>query len=233
MNGEVDDLGRRAEVLDHADTDAHGRDGTSFVHTRLVRSDLPAGTVTFLFTDIEGSTRLLKELGADSYAEALGEHRRLLRAVFAAHGGVEVDTQGDAFFVAFPTAPGAVAAAISGQEVLASGPITVRMGLHTGAPMANAEGYVGIDVHRGARVGALAHGGQIIISSTTAALVEDHLQRDLGRHRLKDSRSAPSSFRRCGRREPSISPRPQPRSSAASKSCSRLRRSGSTATHGC
>ncbi len=142
--------------------------------------------MTFLFTDIEGSTRLLKELGAGPYAEALAEHRRALRAVFAAHGGVEVDTQGDAFFVAFSTAPGAVAAAISGQEALASGPITVRMGIHTGAPMVTAEGYVGIDVHRGARVGALAHGGQIIVSSTTAALVEDQPQRDLGRHRLKD-----------------------------------------------
>ncbi len=142
--------------------------------------------MTFLFTDIEGSTRLLGALGADSYAAALAEHRRALRTVFVEHGGVEVDTQGDAFFVAFPTAPAAVAAAIAGQEVLASGPITVRMGLHTGAPMATAEGYVGIDVHRGARVGALAHGGQIVISSTTAALVQDQPQRDLGRHRLKD-----------------------------------------------
>ncbi len=169
-----------------ADPARIGRDGTAFVHTRLVRSDLPAGTVTFLFTDIEGSTRLLKELGPDSYAAVLQEHRRALRAVFATHGGVEVDTQGDAFFVAFPTAAGGVAAAVSGQEVLAPGPITVRMGLHTGAPMATAEGYVGIDVHRGARVGALAHGGQIIISSTTAALVEDQRQLDLGCHRLKD-----------------------------------------------
>ncbi|MCY7303259.1 MAG: adenylate/guanylate cyclase domain-containing protein, partial [Thermoleophilia bacterium] len=151
-----------------------------------MRSDLPTGTVTFLFTDIEGSTRLLRELGSDHYAAALAEHRRALRTVFTAHAGVEVDTQGDAFFVAFPTAREAVAAAVSGQEVLASGPITVRMGLHTGAPMATAEGYVGIDVQRGARVGALAHGGQIIISSTTAALVEDQPQRDLGRHRLKD-----------------------------------------------
>ncbi len=142
--------------------------------------------MTFLFTDIEGSTRLLRELGSDSYAAALAEHRRALRVVFAAHGGVEVDTQGDAFFVAFPTAAGGVAAAVSGQKALASGPITVRMGLHTGTPMTTAEGYVGIDVHRGARVGALAHGGQIIVSSATAALVENQPRRDLGRHRLKD-----------------------------------------------
>ena len=142
--------------------------------------------MTFLFTDIEGSTRLLRERGAVQYAAALAEHRRSLRSVFQAHGGVEVDTQGDAFFVAFPTATGAIAAALAGQEVLAHGPITVRMGLHTGTAMATPEGYVGMDVHRGARVGALAHGGQIIISSTTAALVEETPQRDLGRHRLKD-----------------------------------------------
>ncbi len=148
--------------------------------------DLPSGTVTFLFTDIEGSTRLLRRLGPDSYAEALAEHRRILRDAFTAEGGVEVDTQGDAFFVSFPTAAGAAAAAAAGQEALAPGPITVRMGLHTGSPIVAAEGYVGIDVHRGARVAALAHGGQVILSATTAALVEGEPLRDLGRHRLKD-----------------------------------------------
>ena len=147
---------------------------------------LPTGTVTFLFTDIEGSTRLLRRVGADRYAEALAEHRRILRAEFEAAGGVEVDTQGDAFFVAFPTAAGAVAAADAGQRALAPGPITVRMGLHTGAPTTTAEGYAGIDVHRGARVASLAHGGQVILSSATAALVEDQPLLDLGRHRLKD-----------------------------------------------
>ncbi len=136
-----------------------------------MRQDLPTGTVTFLFTDIEGSTRLLRQLGPDVYAEALAEHRRVLRDAFAGEGGVEVDTQGDAFFVAFPTAVGAVTAATSGQRALVSGPITVRMGLHTGTPTVAAEGYVGIDVHRGARVAALAHGGQVIVSATTAALV--------------------------------------------------------------
>ena len=93
--------------------------------------DLPTGTVTFLFTDIEGSTRLLRQLGSDVYANALAEHRRLLRDAFAAEGGVEVDTQGDACFVAFPTAAGAVTAAASAQRALAPGEITVRMGLHT------------------------------------------------------------------------------------------------------
>jgi predicted ATPase/class 3 adenylate cyclase len=147
---------------------------------------LPTGTVTFLFTDIEGSTRLLRRVGAERYAEALAEHRRILRAEFAAAEGVEVDTQGDAFFVAFATAAGAVAAAAAGQQALAPGPITVRMGLHTGAPTTTAEGYAGIDVHRGARVASLAHGGQVILSAATAALVEDEPLRDLGRHRLKD-----------------------------------------------
>ena len=148
--------------------------------------DLPTGTVTFLFTDIEGSTRLLRELGPQVYSEALEMHRSVLRKAFAAGGGVEIDTQGDAFFVAFPTAAGAVAAARSGQLRLAPGPITVRMGLHTGAPTVAAEGYVGIDVHRGARVAAVAHGGQVILSAATAALLEDEPLLDLGRHRLKD-----------------------------------------------
>ena len=148
--------------------------------------ELPSGTVTFLFTDVEGSTRLLKDVGAEQFAEALAEHRRVLRESFAAHGGVEVDTQGDAFFVAFPTAAGAAASARVGQRALAPGPIAVRMGLHTGTPTVAAEGYVGIDVHRAARIAALAHGGQVIVSASTAALLEDEPLRDLGRHRLKD-----------------------------------------------
>ncbi len=148
--------------------------------------DLPAGTVTLLYTDIEGSTRLLRRLGAAAYAEALAEHRRLLRDAFASAGGVEVDTQGDAFFVAFASAPAAVAAAAAGQQALEPGPIAVRMGVHTGTPTVTSEGYVGIDVHRGARIAALAHGGQVIVSAATAALLEDEPLRDLGRHRLKD-----------------------------------------------
>ena len=98
----------------------------------MARAGLPSGTVTFLFTDIEGSTRLLHELGAAGYADALAEHRRVLRRAFGAHGGVEVDTQGDAFFVAFPTATGALAAAAEAMEDLVQGPIRVRMGVHTG-----------------------------------------------------------------------------------------------------
>ena len=156
------------------------------MHDALMRHDLPRGTVTFLFTDIEGSTQLLRELGPGRYAEALADHRRVLREAFVAEGGVEVDTQGDAFFVAFATAAGAAASAKVGQLALAPGPIAVRMGLHTGTPTVAAEGYVGIDVHRGARVVALAHGGQVIVSASTAALLEDQPLRDLGRHRLKD-----------------------------------------------
>ena len=150
-----------------------------------MREDLPSGTVTFLFTDIEGSTRLLHELGPEAYAEALAEHRRALRAAFTSHDGVEVDTQGDAFFVAFPTAPGAAAAALDAQSALEPGRIRVRMGLHTGTPTLTTEGYVGIDVHRGARVGALAHGGQVLVTESTATLLDLRLT-DLGRHRLKD-----------------------------------------------
>jgi predicted ATPase len=145
--------------------------------------DLPSGTVTFLFTDIEGSTRLLHDLG-DAYADALAEHRRDLRAAFERHGGVEVDTQGDAFFVAFSRAKDALSAAVEGQQAL-TGPITVRMGIHTGEPLVTDEGYVGLDVHRAARIAAAGHGGQILVSQTTRDLLEENLN-DLGEHRLKD-----------------------------------------------
>src|SRR3954470_4904206 len=121
--------------------------------------ELPGGTVTFLFTDIEGSTQLLHELG-DAYADALAEHRRVLREAFSRHDGVEVDTQGDAFFVAFARASDAVAAGARGQGALAVGPVRVRMGLPTGEPEVTEEGYVGLDVHRAARIAAAGHGGQ-------------------------------------------------------------------------
>ena len=146
--------------------------------------DLPTGVVTLLFTDVEGSTRLLHELG-DEYGEALQEHRRRLRAAFADHEGVEVDTQGDAFFVAFARASDAVAAAADGQRALADGPIRVRMGLHTGEPRLTEEGYVGLDVHKGARIAAVGHGGQVLLSQTIRALVDAEV-RDLGVYRLKD-----------------------------------------------
>ncbi len=169
--------------------------------------DLPSGTVTFLFTDVEGSTRLLHELGSEGYAAALAEHRRVLREAFTAHEGVEVDTQGDAFFVAFPTAPGALSAVQEMLAGLASGLIRVRMGLHTGTPFLAEEGYVGPDVNRAARIAASGHGGQVLLSSSTAALIEPSnslLQgvslRDLGEHRLKDL-SAPERIFQLGEDE--------------------------------
>jgi predicted ATPase/class 3 adenylate cyclase len=145
---------------------------------------LPTGTVTFLFTDVEGSTRLLHELG-DAYADVLAEHRRVLRDAFARHGGVEVDTQGDAFFVAFARASDALAAAREASDALKD-PIRVRIGVHTGEPLVTDEGYVGIDVHRAARIAAAGHGGQILVSQATRDLVGVDELRDLGEHRLKD-----------------------------------------------
>jgi hypothetical protein len=132
-----------------------------------MRQDLPRGTVTFLFTDIEGSTRLLRRLGPELYADALAAHRQTLRDALAAEGGVEIDTQGDAFFVAFPTASGAAIAARSGQLALTPGPITVRIGLHTGTPTAAAEGYVGIDEPR--QDGDLARAIELTLESATIA----------------------------------------------------------------
>jgi predicted ATPase len=147
--------------------------------------ELPGGTVTFLFTDVEGSTRLLHELG-DAYADVLGEHRKALRECFGRHGGVEVDTQGDAFFVAFAKASDALAAAVDRRAALEPGEIRVRMGLHTGEPLVTDEGYVGIDVHRAARIAAVGYGGQILVSQSTRDLAGAHGLRDLGHHRLKD-----------------------------------------------
>jgi predicted ATPase/class 3 adenylate cyclase len=146
---------------------------------------LPHGTVTFLFTDVEGSTRLLQELG-DEYADVLADHRRALRDEFARHGGVEIGTEGDSFFVAFAKASDALAAATAAREALAEGPVRVRMGLHTGEPTVTEEGYVGIDVHRAARIAAAGHGGQILVSQATRDLTGADRLRDLGLHRLKD-----------------------------------------------
>jgi predicted ATPase/class 3 adenylate cyclase len=149
-------------------------------------ASLPTGTVTLLFTDIEGSTRLLHELG-DAYAEVLAEHRVVLRAAFERHNGVEVDTQGDAFFVAFARAQDALAAAAEAQAALADGGVRIRIGVHTGEPLVTKEGYVGTDVHRAARIMSAGHGGQVLISQTTHDLVDGRFElRLLGEHRLKD-----------------------------------------------
>lgn len=159
-------------------------------------ADLPTGTVTFLFTDIEGSTSLLERHG-DRYADLLADYRRLVRAVVQEHHGQEIDTQGDAFFVAFPRARDGVAAAVVAQRAIVAHPwpdgavVRVRMGLHTGEPIRTDAGYVGMDVHRAARICAAGHGGQILLSQTTRDLLEPDLTegmslRDLGTHRLKD-----------------------------------------------
>lgn len=148
--------------------------------------DLPSGTVTFLFTDIEGSTKLLHDLGADRYAELLATHRRILRAAFGGHGGMEVDTQGDAFFVAFGDAVEALAAAREAQQALSVEAVPVRMGLHTGEPLLTEEGYVGVDVHKAARICSAGHGGQILVSEQTKVAAGDDELQPLGLHRLKD-----------------------------------------------
>jgi predicted ATPase/class 3 adenylate cyclase len=151
-----------------------------------VRSELPTGTVTFVFTDVDGSTSLLNALGAQHYADELAAHRTAIRAACTDNGGVEVDTQGDAFFFAFATAPGALTAASDFTERLAAnGPVRVRVGIHTGTPFLGDEGYVGHDVHRAARIAAAGHGGQVLVSASTASLVDTELT-DLGEHRFKD-----------------------------------------------
>src|SRR6266699_3734280 len=157
---------------------------------------LPMGTVTFLFTDIEGSTQLLQQ-GGERYPSLLEEYRSLVRLAIQKNGGHEVDTQGDAFFVAFACATDAICAAVEMQRTLASHAwpegvsVRVRMGLHTGEPLQTAEGYVGLDVHHAARIMSVGHGGQILLSQTTRDLVEHDVPqgvrlRDLGEHRLKD-----------------------------------------------
>jgi predicted ATPase/class 3 adenylate cyclase len=159
-------------------------------------ASLPTGTVTFLFTDIEGSTRMLDRLG-DRYPAVLEVHQDLLRTAFAAHGGVEIATEGDSFFVVFPSAPEAVAASVEAQRALGGhdwpedAGVRVRMGLHTGEGIMGADNYVGVDVHRAARIAATGHGGQVVASQATVALVQRSAPegvsfQDLGEHRLKD-----------------------------------------------
>jgi WD40 repeat protein/class 3 adenylate cyclase len=162
-------------------------------------SELPSGTVTFLFTDIEGSTRLLQQLGANLYGQLLSDHRAILRGAFEEFAGTEIGTEGDAFFVSFPRTTEAVAAVVQIQKAMDEYDwpndveVRVRMGLHTGEPWVIEEDYVGMDVHRAARIAQVGHGGQVLLSETTVPLVQDKLPEgvellDLGRHRLKDMR---------------------------------------------
>ncbi len=159
--------------------------------------DLPSGTVTFVFSDLEGSTRLLKELGDEGYVSMLSTHRALVRKVFAARGGSEIDTQGDAFFYSFSRARAAVAAAVElqrrheEQQWPSGARVRVRLGLHTGEPVVGEEGYTGLDVVRAARIAADGRGGQILLSDATRAIVGDDLPegvdvRALGSRTLKD-----------------------------------------------
>jgi len=160
-------------------------------------AELPTGTVTFFFSDIEGSTRLVQDIGPDAFGQLLDEHASILRTAISRNGGAEIRTEGDSFFAVFPTPSGAVAAAVEAQGGLAEHPwpsgsaIRIRVGLHTGEGRRGGDDYVGIDVHRAARIAAVAHGGQVLLSDATRALVEHALPdavviRDLGRHRLKD-----------------------------------------------
>jgi class 3 adenylate cyclase len=159
-------------------------------------TELPSGTVTFLFSDIEGSTRLLEQLG-DRYGDVLRDHRQILREQLQEANGQEIDTQGDALFFSFTRAKDAVAGAVAAQRALAAHewpealPVKTRMGLHTGEPNVAEEGYVGLDVVRAARICSAGHGGQILLSETTRALVGNNVPdgvevRDLGRANLKD-----------------------------------------------
>jgi predicted ATPase/class 3 adenylate cyclase len=170
-------------------------------HAGLVPEDAfvaeqPSGTVTLVFTDIEGSTRLLHKLGQDAYRKALGAHREIVRGACARHGGYEVDYEGDSFFYAFPSAQGAVAAVSEAMRGLEQGPIQIRVGIHTGEPGLDPPKYVGLDVHRAARVMSAAHGGQVLLSRATRELV-DVDTKDLGEHRLKNL-SAPQRLYQLG-----------------------------------
>lgn len=206
------DYERCAEAL-RADLDIDPSNDTRALYEKLTRGEIaspaqmetsPAifvqssGTVTFLFSDIEGSTKLLDKLGPD-YAKLLAEHQDLIRSIAERYNGHEVDTQGDSFFFAFFRAADAVAFAAESQRALAAHKfpqdtnVRVRMGLHTGEPMLARTGYVGMDVHRAARIGAAGHGGQVLLSPSTRALVENELPggttlRDLGEYKLKDLR---------------------------------------------
>jgi predicted ATPase len=153
----------------------------------------PSGTVTLVFTDIEGSTALLGELGAEAYRAALAEHRRIVRETFAAHAGYEVDDAGDGLFYAFASAAKAVSGATQAMASLADGPMRMRVGVHTGEPVVDPPKYVGADVHKAARIMSAAHGGQVLLSPATRELVDTDAL-DLGKHRLKDFAEPVSLF---------------------------------------
>src|SRR5437773_1361443 len=160
------------------------RDFRAADHVPVAVAVQPSGTVTFVFTDVEGSTALLDDLGAEGYREVLADHRRTVRDAFAAHSGYEVDDAGDGLFYAFASASGAVSAVEQAMASLADGPVRIRVGVHTGEPLLDPPKYVGPDVHKAARI-MTAHGGQVLLSGATRDLVAEDVL-DLGRHRLKD-----------------------------------------------
>src|SRR5688572_19191369 len=192
-------------------------------------SALPSGTVTFVFSDIEGSTALLKRLG-EGYGDLIGEHRRIVRDTFGGHGGVEIDMQGDSFFFAFARARDAVTAAVqvqrahAEQEWVGGETVRVRMGLHTGEPAVGAEGYLGIDVIRAARLASTGRGGSVLLSETTRALLGSSLPdgvsvHALGERRLKDIDEPERIYELEieGVEQPAPAVAPEPEDSAASE----------------
>src|SRR5690242_1617106 len=195
--------------------------------------DLPSGTVTLLFTDVEGSTLLVHELGA-AYQDAVAEHREILRDAIASHAGREVDSRGDEFLACFPRASDALAAAIAAQLALSHGSrLRVRMGLHTGEPDLIGDGYIGIDVNRAARICAAGHGGQILVSQTTRDLVSTTVQfRDLGTYLLAGVEHAERIFevRAPGLRAASLPLRAEHESGAHRRRWPRLRQRRSPAS---
>ena len=198
--------GRRPQLIPSGTTKAGGSASTRRWSIRLTGpAALPTWNSHLLFTDIEGSTRLLDELG-DDYATLLAEHNRVMRSAIAEHRGVVVDAGGDAFFAAFERASDAVSAAVAAQDALAEIGVRVRMGIHSGEPIVADDDYVGMDVHRAARVMAAGHGGQVLLTQPTGDQVEGAVDlRDLGEHRLKDLplplrlfQLGTGSSRRCG-----------------------------------
>lgn len=186
--------------------------------------NLPSGTVTFLFTDIEGSTKLLKQLGDEQYAELLGTHRRLVRETFGLYHGQEIDTQGDAFFYSFHRAREAVAAAVAVQrehkdQAWPQGvSVRMRLGLHTGEPAIGEEGYTGLDVVRASRIAAVGRGGQVLLSDTTRAIVARDLPEGVSIHSLGDQRlkdiDQPEPLHELNIADVPVSPEPMAPSSA-------------------
>jgi predicted ATPase/class 3 adenylate cyclase len=172
-------------------------------HVPVAVAVQPAGTVTFVFTDVEGSTTLLDELGAEAYREVLADHRRTVREAFAAYAGYEVDDAGDGLFYAFPSASGAVSAVAEAMASLDSGPVRIRVGVHTGEPLLDSPKYIGADVHKAARIMSAAHGGQVLLSGTTRELVDGDMS-DLGKHRLKDFAEPVSLFQLGAERFPPL-----------------------------